>query len=43
MDVDLGGFEFLKMFLGGSFLVYEFFFYWWEKVVGEKVYWICWD
>uniref|UniRef100_A0A2K6A6B2 FLYWCH-type zinc finger-containing protein 1 n=1 Tax=Mandrillus leucophaeus TaxID=9568 RepID=A0A2K6A6B2_MANLE len=39
----LGGPEFLKTPLGGSFLVYESFLYRREKAAGEKVYWTCRD
>ncbi|CAD7683442.1 unnamed protein product [Nyctereutes procyonoides] len=42
-DEDLGGPEFLRTPLGGSFLVYESFLYRREKAVGEKVYWTCRD
>ncbi|XP_047694375.1 FLYWCH-type zinc finger-containing protein 1 isoform X1 [Prionailurus viverrinus] len=40
---DLGGPEFLRTPLGGSFLVYESFLYRREKAAGEKVYWTCRD
>ncbi|KAM7149052.1 FLYWCH-type zinc finger-containing protein 1 isoform 1-T4 [Molossus nigricans] len=39
----LGGPEFLKTPLGGSFLVHESFLYRREKAAGEKVYWTCRD
>ncbi|XP_068379978.1 FLYWCH-type zinc finger-containing protein 1 isoform X2 [Eschrichtius robustus] len=42
-DEDLGGPEFLRTPLGGSFLVYESFLYRREKAAGEKVYWTCRD
>ncbi|XP_057606663.1 FLYWCH-type zinc finger-containing protein 1 isoform X3 [Hippopotamus amphibius kiboko] len=42
-DGDLGGPEFLRTPLGGSFLVYESFLYRREKAAGEKVYWTCRD
>uniref|UniRef100_A0A8C0R852 FLYWCH-type zinc finger-containing protein 1 n=1 Tax=Canis lupus dingo TaxID=286419 RepID=A0A8C0R852_CANLU len=42
-DKDLGGPEFLRTPLGGSFLVYESFLYRREKAAGEKVYWTCRD
>ncbi|XP_039102628.1 FLYWCH-type zinc finger-containing protein 1 isoform X5 [Hyaena hyaena] len=42
-DDDLGGPEFLRTPLGGSFLVYESFLYRREKAAGEKVYWTCRD
>ncbi|XP_007453580.1 PREDICTED: FLYWCH-type zinc finger-containing protein 1 [Lipotes vexillifer] len=42
-DEDLGGPEFLRTPLGGSFLVYESFLYRREKVAGVKVYWTCRD
>ncbi|XP_019489851.1 PREDICTED: FLYWCH-type zinc finger-containing protein 1 isoform X2 [Hipposideros armiger] len=40
---DLGGPEFLRTPLGGSFLVHESFLYRREKAAGEKVYWTCRD
>eukprot|EP00070_Physeter_catodon_P047736 XP_028354630.1 FLYWCH-type zinc finger-containing protein 1 isoform X2 [Physeter catodon] len=42
-DEDLGGPEFLRTPLGGSFLVFESFLYRREKAAGEKVYWTCRD
>ncbi|XP_046524187.1 FLYWCH-type zinc finger-containing protein 1 isoform X1 [Equus quagga] len=42
-DEDLGGPEFLRTPLGGSFLVHESFLYRREKAAGEKVYWTCRD
>ncbi|XP_016066874.1 PREDICTED: FLYWCH-type zinc finger-containing protein 1 isoform X1 [Miniopterus natalensis] len=39
----LGGPEFLRTPLGGSFLVHESFLYRREKAAGEKVYWTCRD
>ncbi|XP_029802503.1 FLYWCH-type zinc finger-containing protein 1 isoform X2 [Suricata suricatta] len=40
---DLGGPEFLRTPLGGSFLVYESFLYRREKAAMDKVYWTCRD
>ncbi|XP_015446615.1 FLYWCH-type zinc finger-containing protein 1 isoform X2 [Pteropus alecto] len=42
-DKELGGPEFLRTPLGGSFLVHESFLYRREKAAGEKVYWTCRD
>uniref|UniRef100_H0VA94 FLYWCH-type zinc finger-containing protein 1 n=1 Tax=Cavia porcellus TaxID=10141 RepID=H0VA94_CAVPO len=42
-DADLGGPEFIRTPLGGSFLVYESFLYRREKAAGDKVYWTCRD
>ncbi|KAG8506420.1 LOW QUALITY PROTEIN: FLYWCH-type zinc finger-containing protein 1 [Galemys pyrenaicus] len=42
-DEELGGPEFLRTPLGGSFLVHESFLYRREKAAGEKVYWTCRD
>ncbi|XP_054445439.1 FLYWCH-type zinc finger-containing protein 1 [Pteronotus mesoamericanus] len=42
-DKSLGGPEFLRTPLGGSFLVHESFLYRREKAAGEKVYWTCRD
>ncbi|KFO23870.1 FLYWCH-type zinc finger-containing protein 1 [Fukomys damarensis] len=39
----LGGPEFIRTPLGGSFLVYESFLYRREKAAGDKVYWTCRD
>ncbi|XP_023567259.1 FLYWCH-type zinc finger-containing protein 1 isoform X2 [Octodon degus] len=39
----LGGPEFIRTPLGGSFLVYESFLYRREKATGDKVYWTCRD
>ncbi|XP_005391451.1 PREDICTED: FLYWCH-type zinc finger-containing protein 1 isoform X2 [Chinchilla lanigera] len=39
----LGGPEFIRTPLGGSFLVYESFLYRREKASGDKVYWTCRD
>ncbi|XP_036899317.1 FLYWCH-type zinc finger-containing protein 1 isoform X2 [Sturnira hondurensis] len=42
-DKGLGGPEFLRTPLGGSFLVHESFLYRREKAAGDKVYWTCRD
>ncbi|XP_037363648.1 FLYWCH-type zinc finger-containing protein 1 [Talpa occidentalis] len=42
-DEDLGGPEFLRTPLGGSFLVHESFLYRREKAARDKVYWTCRD